>query len=231
MQRASTSRESTRQPHMPTTAKSDSSSARPSHRKLGAENARGGPNAGRRSGKNIAFDLNETSPFIRYYMTTQVTTTISARPAWKKLLSDDVMRAWDRPVPATAEPKAKKQKEGEQLGLDEEEDEDEALVQKIALTPREISEAAVKHNARMVREYWKKSQMRGKRHFLERKNMQKFYTEQRAEMKSIANSQEMVHVFSNLLVSTGGENKNFDSAWKKLGKDLSKDHAKEHPVD
>ena len=229
--RASTSRDNTsaaqiRRPHSPASVRSSSSSVRPSHRKLNAEPMSGGGKAGRRGSKNIAFDLNETSPFIRYYMSTQVTTTISARPAWKKLLSNDVMRAWDRPIP-TAEPKAKKQKDSESQGFDEEEEEDEQLVEKIALTPREISEAAVKHNARMVREYWKKSQMRGKRHFNERKKLQDFYKEQREEMKGIASSDEMARVFSNLLVSTGGENKNFDTAWKKLGKDFSKDHARE----
>lgn len=131
-------------------------------------------------------------------------------------------------MPSAGEPKAKKQKESERQGLDEDEDEGEQFVEKIALTPREISEAAVKHNARMVREYWKKSQMRGKRHFKERSKLQEFYKEQREEMKDIANSDEMARVFSNLLVSTGGENKNFDMAWKKLGKDFSKDNAREH---
>ena len=186
----------------------------------------GGPEAAKagRPSKVHYFDLRETSPFIRYYLMTQVTTTVTARPEWKRLLSDDVIKAWDRPVPTTTgEPGNKKQKESERQGLEEEEEEEE-FVETVALTPREISEAAVKKNKRIVREYRKKALMRGSGIRNERRKMQEYYKEQRAEMKSITNSQELSHIFSNLLVSTGGDNKNFDLAWRKLGKDAGKDH-------
>ena len=105
----------------------------------------GGPEAAKagRPSKVHYFDLRETSPFIRYYLMTQVTTTVTARPEWKRLLSDDVIKAWDRPVPTTTgEPGNKKQKESERQGLEEEEEEEEEFVETVALTPREISEAA-----------------------------------------------------------------------------------------
>jgi len=233
--RSVTSREvasgSLREPQIPKSARSSSSASRPLHRQLATDAAHPGgvfgrANTKRPSGKNHYFDLRETSPFIRYYLTTQVTTTVSARPEWKRLLSDDVCKAWDRPVPPTA-PKAKKQKERERPGHDDDEEEEELFVEKVALTPREIAEAAVKKNARMVREYRKKALMRGTGIVTERRTMQTFYTEQRDEMKNITNSQEMSRIFSNLLVSTGGDGKNFELAWKKLGRDLAKDHSKE----
>lgn len=178
--------------------------------------------------KSQYFDLRETSPFIRYYLTTQVTSAATGRPEWKQLLSDNVIFAWDRPVPATAaESKNKKLKEAGRRGLgdEEEEEEEQNPIEKVSLTPREISEAAVKKNQRMVREYRKRALMRGSSIRNERRKMHDFYKEQRAEMKSITNSQERSHIFSNLLVSTGGDNKNFELAWKKMGKDATKDLA------
>jgi hypothetical protein len=240
MRRAVTSREAatgcissreTHVPHAPQNGRSSSSSRPgPSHRRIGGTSdlmRPGGPEAAKagRPSKVHYFDLRETSPFIRYYLMTQVTTTVTARPEWKRLLSDDVIKAWDRPVPTTTgEPGNKKQKESERQGLEEEEEEEEEFVETVALTPREISEAAVKKNERIVREYRKKALMRGSGIRNERRKMQEYYKEQRAEMKSITNSQELSHIFSNLLVSTGGDNKNFDLAWRKLGKDAGKDH-------
>ena len=173
------------------------------------------------------FDLRNNSPFLRYYKQTQVTTTISARPQWKRMLADGVSKAWERPVP-TSKPKSRKLKEGQ--GEDEDEQEEEQVEEQVAKTPREIAEAAVKMNARIVREYRKRATMRGNSVSTERQKMQDFYREQRKEMKQITGSQEMAHVFSNLLVSTGA-GKNFEQAWKKLGKEAAKEAAKEHRKD
>ena len=83
---------------------------------------------------------------------------------------------------------------------------------------------------RMVREYKKRAKMRGNGIRRERAQMQVFYRDQRDEMKRIIgsrspNSLERAHVFGNLLVSTGGDSKQFELAWKKMGKDANKDYA------
>ena len=221
-------------PPMPAhTARPTSSSSRSSRRRLvrrGADMMRPGGGRGgteRQDDKIHYFDLRNNSPFLRYYMQTQVTTTISARPQWKRMLADGVSKAWERPVP-TSKPKSRKLKEGQ--GEDEDEQEEEQVEEQVAKTPREIAEAAVKMNARIVREYRKRATMRGNSVSTERQKMQDFYREQRKEMKQITGSQEMAHVFSNLLVSTGA-GKNFEQAWKKLGKEAAKEAAKEHRKD
>jgi hypothetical protein len=38
----------------------------------------------------------------------------------------------------------------------------------------------------------------------------------------------MAHVFSNLLVSTDGDSKVFETAWKKVCRDSSRGHGKDH---
>jgi hypothetical protein len=178
--------------------------------------------------KTAYFDVRETSPLIRYYLMTQVTSNFNSKPEWKQLLSDDIMKAWERPLPLSGgDSKSKKEPEGDRLKEGEEE-ENEQLVEKVALTPREISEAAVKKNERMMREYKKRAKMRGNSIHRARAQMQVFYRDQREDMKSIIGSRspaslERTHIFGNLLVSTGGDNKQFELAWKKMGKDATKE--------
>jgi hypothetical protein len=168
------------------------------------------------------FDLKETSPFIRYHLMTQMSVSAAAaKPAWKVLHTHKVIRAWDCPVPKADEPKNR---------TEEEEEEEEEVLAQVEQTPREVSEAAVQHNARMVREYRKKALMRGQRVKTERKEMNKQNEEKRKEMLRIADSLELSRIFSNLLVSTGGDAKNFDMAWKNYERDKkrgTKDAAKD----
>ena len=231
----------THQSQEPTSGRSSSSSARPPHmarpekdalRPVGAPAPGGGGKRLQR--KTTYFDLRETSPLIRYYLMTQVTSNVNGKPEWKQLLSDAIMHAWERPLPpppSGGDANGKKGTDSDRHNHEgEDEDEDEQLVDKVVLTPREIAEAAVKKNQRLVREYKKLAKKRGNGIRRERAQMQVFYRDQRDEMKRIIgsrspNSLERAHVFGNLLVSTGGDSKQFELAWKKMGKDANKDYA------
>ena len=223
-------------PHanMPSSGRSSSSSTRSARPRLG----RGGTDLGvppglgpRARGKNNYFDLRDTSPFIKYYMSTQTSAVVTARPVWKQLLTDDVCKAWDRQVPTTELDPRKKPRTADEGRDDDDDDDEEEQARpedKVGQTPREVADAAVKKNARIVREYRKKALMRSTNIRNERATMQSFYREQRREYKSVTASQDMAHVFSNLLVSTDGDSKVFETAWKKVCRDSSRGHGKDH---
>jgi len=155
--------------------------------------------------RESSFNLNENSPFLKFYFLTEVSSALS-RPTWKKILSSDVVQAWERTsedVERLAYKRAKS--EGEGGGL-------ESPVASLSI--RRASEISVRKSKQMLREYKKKTSMRTKLISDEKRKFFDFSLQQRASMHDILKSQEVSHVFSNLLVSSGG-GQAFDSAWQR----------------
>lgn len=160
-----------------------------------------------KSGKR-PFDLNSMTPFMAYYMATQVSTVSMARKTYKRIQCDEVVKSWDVPRPPP------KQKWG-----DEEEEEGEETA-KYPKTAREVGEAAVKRNARIVREYNKKAAMRSQSIGMTHQQAHKLNIVNRKELQGIMGSQDLSNAFSNMLVSSGG-GLTFDAIWKKQGQDIT----------
>lgn len=105
-------------------------------------------------GSKKLFDVKGTSPFLRYFLLTQVSTALLARPTWKQITSDETVKAWGRiPRPDLAS-RPKRGTDGE---VEEEDEEVQAAREDARLqmlqTPRQASQQAMKRNTRLVSEY------------------------------------------------------------------------------